>query len=127
MSCLSAFRRTNRSFCLLRVRLKSNAILPTKGGFWWSVGTNKKLYISCIHQSRLLTHDHELPDMQSTYRRDFHKKILGKYRASYLQCRQCGFVSATPSEQWLEEAYSSAITSSDLGLLARNYHFAEQT
>lgn len=56
----------------------------------------------------------------SRAREIFTKIILKKHKAIYLQCEKCGFVSATPSSQWLEEAYNSAITSSDLGLLSRN-------
>lgn len=45
--------------------------------------------------------------------------VLGKYDAQYHQCAQCGFVQAE-DPQWLAEAYSDAITASDLGLVARN-------
>jgi hypothetical protein len=54
----------------------------------------------------------------------FVKIVRGKHRAHYHQCEACGFVSVSPHEEWLDEAYSSAITKSDLGLLARNLHYS---
>lgn len=45
--------------------------------------------------------------------------VLDKYDARYLQCTQCGFVQVE-NPHWLAEAYSDAITASDLGLVARN-------
>ncbi|MFZ4646800.1 MAG: class I SAM-dependent methyltransferase [Gemmataceae bacterium] len=45
--------------------------------------------------------------------------ILGKYDVRYMQCQTCGFVQAE-DPHWLTEAYSDAITASDLGLVARN-------
>jgi hypothetical protein len=49
--------------------------------------------------------------------------ILGKYQAQYFSCKQCGFIQ-TEDPYWLEEAYSSAITRSDIGLASRNITFA---
>jgi len=49
----------------------------------------------------------------------FSKVILQKYPADYLKCSACGFVQ-TSDPIWIEEAYSSAITSLDIGLLDRN-------
>ncbi len=46
-------------------------------------------------------------------------KLLAKHNVQYFQCQNCGFVQ-TEEPYWLEEAYSEAITSSDLGLLSRN-------
>ncbi|MCU0521886.1 MAG: class I SAM-dependent methyltransferase [Anaerolineae bacterium] len=46
-------------------------------------------------------------------------QILGKYKVEYFKCPHCGFVQ-TEDPYWLNEAYSSAITSSDLGLVSRN-------
>lgn len=51
--------------------------------------------------------------------------MLGKYPADYLQCKSCGFVQ-TSDPHWLNEAYSSAITSLDIGLLDRNIWLREQ-
>lgn len=49
----------------------------------------------------------------------FSAKILGKYQVSYYQCEDCQFIQ-TETPYWLEEAYSSAITALDIGLLSRN-------
>jgi len=45
--------------------------------------------------------------------------VLGKHKVDYFKCCQCGFV-CTEAPYWLEEAYSTAITGSDIGLLRRN-------
>ncbi len=45
-------------------------------------------------------------------------KILGKYRGEYECCDVCGFTYVR-DPHWLDEAYSSAITSSDLGSVSR--------
>jgi len=45
--------------------------------------------------------------------------ILNKYRVQYYSCGNCGFIQ-TESPYWLEEAYSSAIARSDIGLIGRN-------
>jgi len=45
--------------------------------------------------------------------------ILNKYDIQYYSCDQCGFIQ-TESPYWLEEAYSSAIAKSDIGLIGRN-------
>ncbi|HIK33398.1 MAG TPA: glycosyltransferase [Oscillatoriales cyanobacterium M59_W2019_021] len=52
--------------------------------------------------------------------------LLQKYEVNYFQCSQCGFVQ-TEEPYWLEEAYSSAIASSDVGLVARNLMFSQIT
>lgn len=44
--------------------------------------------------------------------------ILGRHRAEYDQCTRCNFISVR-QPHWLPEAYSSAITSSDLGTVSR--------
>ena len=49
----------------------------------------------------------------------FKKIILQKYNTSYYRCTSCSFVQ-TDEVVWLEEAYQSAITSLDIGLLSRN-------
>ncbi|RBL93819.1 class I SAM-dependent methyltransferase [Chitinophaga flava] len=46
-------------------------------------------------------------------------QILGKYEITYYKCPVCQFIQ-TESPFWLNEAYESAITSLDLGLLSRN-------
>jgi hypothetical protein len=54
----------------------------------------------------------------STTRKFGEATVLGKYNAEYDQCTGCGFISAR-QPSWLPEAYSSAITSSDLGTVSR--------
>lgn len=49
----------------------------------------------------------------------FSKKILLKYDADYFRCTNCGFMQ-TEEPFWLKEAYNSAITSLDIGILDRN-------
>jgi glycosyltransferase involved in cell wall biosynthesis len=49
----------------------------------------------------------------------FSNKIINKYDVSYFQCSSCGFVQ-TEDPYWLDEAYSSPITDSDIGILMRN-------
>lgn len=49
----------------------------------------------------------------------FSAKVLGKYDIDYYRCVETGFIQ-TSEVFWLEEAYSEAITSLDLGLLERN-------
>ncbi len=53
----------------------------------------------------------------------FEKKVLLKYKVSYFCCENCGFIQ-TENPYWLEESYSSAITSMDVGLIARNIKYA---
>ncbi|MGB3559149.1 MAG: class I SAM-dependent methyltransferase [Geitlerinemataceae cyanobacterium] len=53
-------------------------------------------------------------------------KVLQKYDVNYFQCSNCGFVQ-TEEPYWIEEAYSSAIASSDVGLVARNLMFSKIT
>lgn len=49
----------------------------------------------------------------------FRTRVLDKYEVDYWHCPACGLVQPeTPF--WLDEAYSSAITSTDLGLVTRN-------
>lgn len=52
-------------------------------------------------------------------------KILGKYDVNYWHCQTCGFVQ-TDEPYWLEEAYSSAITSLDVGIMQRNIENASR-
>lgn len=52
--------------------------------------------------------------------------IMKKHQISYFQCSQCGFVQ-TEAPYWLDEAYSSAIIDSDIGLLSRNILNADIT
>lgn len=49
--------------------------------------------------------------------------ILGKHTIQYFSCQYCGFIQ-TESPFWLEEAYSSPIAKSDLGLIRRNIRYS---
>jgi hypothetical protein len=55
----------------------------------------------------------------------FTRKVLQKHTADYSHCKQCGLIQATTPD-WLEEAYSNAITSHDIGLLSRNIKFSKE-
>jgi hypothetical protein len=62
---------------------------------------------------------------QSQSNKIFEKKVLLKYDTNYYQCTNCDFVQ-TDEPFWLEEAYNSAITSLDIGLLFRNNYLREE-
>jgi len=47
-------------------------------------------------------------------------QVLGKYTATYLRCKACGFLWVD-APHWLEEAYSNAIATLDTGILVRNF------
>lgn len=49
--------------------------------------------------------------------------LRGEHKVRYYQCPNCGF-KQTESPFWLEDAYSSAITSADVGLVRRNLTLA---
>jgi hypothetical protein len=53
-------------------------------------------------------------------------RLLGKYDVNFFRCNTCGFIQSE-SPYWLEEAYSSAITKSDIGLISRNLEVATHT
>ena len=53
-------------------------------------------------------------------------QILQRYDVSYFQCSVCKFIQ-TEEPYWLEEAYSKAIASSDVGLVYRNTLMADLT
>lgn len=46
-------------------------------------------------------------------------KTLGRYDVQYFRCSQCQFIF-TETPYWLNEAYDSAITKLDIGLIIRN-------
>ncbi len=56
----------------------------------------------------------------------FSKTILNKYPSSFYQCSSCRFVQ-TDEPVWLEEAYSNAITTLDIGLIDRNLALRDET
>lgn len=49
--------------------------------------------------------------------------VLGKYLVQYFRCSHCGFIQ-TEEPYWLGEAYSDAISKTDLGLVGRNVSLA---
>lgn len=54
----------------------------------------------------------------------FKAKVLNQYTVAYFKCANCQFIqTATP--YWLTEAYQSAITDLDIGLVYRNNQFSE--
>jgi hypothetical protein len=55
----------------------------------------------------------------------FAEKVLCKHEAIYDYCPSCGFLRAR-DPYWLAEAYSSAITSTDTGLVVRNSNVARK-
>lgn len=56
----------------------------------------------------------------------FTYKVLKKYDVEYFRCATCDFIQ-TEKPYWLNEAYSSAITNLDLGLVYRNMMLAPKT
>jgi glycosyltransferase involved in cell wall biosynthesis len=52
--------------------------------------------------------------------------VLNKYTVAYFQCSNCGFVQ-TEYPYWLDEAYSTPIANSDIGLVSRNLSFSKLT
>ena len=51
----------------------------------------------------------------------FITKVLLKFDVTYFQCTNCQFIQ-TEKPYWLNEAYESAISNLDLGLIYRNYN-----
>jgi hypothetical protein len=54
----------------------------------------------------------------------FKQRILGKFDVSYYQCDETGYIQ-TEKPYWLEDAYQSAITKLDIGLVQRNLNFSK--
>ncbi len=52
--------------------------------------------------------------------------VLGRYTATYLRCRACASVQVA-SPHWLDEAYTSAIASTDVGLASRSVWCSQLT
>jgi hypothetical protein len=52
--------------------------------------------------------------------------ILGRHDVQYFRCPNCGFVQ-TERPYWLDEAYRSAITATDLGVISRATTFSRFT
>jgi len=55
----------------------------------------------------------------------FNKIILQKYPSNYYRCENCSFIQ-TDETIWLSEAYNSAITALDIGLLERNNYLKKE-
>ncbi|MEI6704156.1 MAG: class I SAM-dependent methyltransferase [Deltaproteobacteria bacterium] len=53
----------------------------------------------------------------------FRARLLSMHDVEFYRCSSCGFIF-TEEPYWLEEAYSSAITGSDVGLVRRNSRLA---
>lgn len=51
----------------------------------------------------------------------FNNKLLDKYSVNYYYCGHCGLLQ-TEQPYWLDEAYSSAISIADTGLVQRNLY-----
>lgn len=51
-------------------------------------------------------------------------RVLNKHVVKYYKCSSCEFIQ-TEEPFWLDEAYNSAISNLDVGLVARNLHFAK--
>lgn len=56
----------------------------------------------------------------------FTTKVLNKYDVKYYRCLETGFIQ-TEDPYWLQEAYSSAITKLDIGLVSRNEFLRNKT
>ena len=56
----------------------------------------------------------------------FSARVLNKFNVRYYRCIETGYIQ-TETPYWLDEAYSSAITSLDLGLASRNCENVELT
>lgn len=56
----------------------------------------------------------------------FSGEVLNIYIIDYFQCDDCHFIQ-TEQPYWLNESYSSAIASTDIGLVSRNINFQNST
>lgn len=56
----------------------------------------------------------------------FTAKVLNKYDVKFYQCADTGFIQ-TEEPYWLADAYSSAITKLDVGMVYRNLQLGERT
>ena len=54
----------------------------------------------------------------------FKTLVLKKYNVEYFKCTYCGFIQ-TEEPYWLNEAYRSAITDLDIGLVSRNMYYSD--
>ncbi|ATC62893.1 methyltransferase type 11 [Nibricoccus aquaticus] len=51
----------------------------------------------------------------------FNAQVLGRHDAAFFHSPESGLIQ-TPQPHWLSEAYASAITATDVGLVGRNIH-----
>jgi hypothetical protein len=49
----------------------------------------------------------------------FSTNVLGAYHATVVECLSCGFQYFPNAQEWIQEAYSSPIASTDTGIVAR--------
>jgi 2-polyprenyl-3-methyl-5-hydroxy-6-metoxy-1,4-benzoquinol methylase len=56
----------------------------------------------------------------------FNATVLNKYDVKYFRCNDTGFIQ-TEDPYWLDESYSSAIASLDVGLVMRNLNLVADT
>ena len=56
----------------------------------------------------------------------FHATVLKRYNVKYYYCSHCGLLQ-TERPYWLEEAYSTAISDADTGLIQRNIRLSKVT
>ena len=54
----------------------------------------------------------------------FSKKILNKFNGNYFKCTNCGLLFMD-KPTWLQEAYTEAISSLDIGLIQRNLYYSK--
>ena len=72
-----------------------------------------------VQKQSLKTHDLVCPICQSQMEFVFQNTVLGTHNITYYRCSECDLLK-TEEPYWLNEAYSSAIASTDIGLLQRN-------
>lgn len=65
-----------------------------------------------------MTHSNGCPVCRSTMQWFASGTVLGRIDVDYFRCTGCGLVTL-PEPTWLDQAYSNAITSMDVGLLSR--------
>ena len=66
---------------------------------------------------------HQCPVCSQAAEFVFEELVLKKYPAKYYLCAGCGYLFAA-DPYWLEEAYDSAISAGDTGLVYRNIKFS---
>lgn len=54
----------------------------------------------------------------------FKTLVLKRHNVEYFKCTSCGFIQ-TEDPYWLSEAYESAITDLDIGLVSRNLYYSD--